>query len=61
VNRCPEGSCSPWRAHTGVGSWSCRGCGEEPMLQQIYPEGMQAMGRTHAGAVHEGHWGRGRA
>ncbi|KAK4814017.1 hypothetical protein QYF61_004647 [Mycteria americana] len=65
----PEGSCSPWRSHSGasflaetVGCWGS-------MLEQSIPEGLQPMERAHAGAVHEGwypvggtpHWSRGRA
>jgi len=33
---CPEGSCSPWRVHTGAGSWQKLQPAEEP-TQKLQP------------------------
>jgi len=64
-----EGSCSPWRAHTGAGSWQelhpmvrspCRSKFSSRNLDHwgtcagaVAPEGVHPMKRTRAGAVLE--------
>lgn len=51
---CPH--CSPsWRTHSAADEYLLKETGDhgEPMQEQVHPEGLQPMGRTHTGVEEE--------
>lgn len=47
--------CSSWRTHSAADKYLLKETGDygKPMQEQVHPEGLQPMGRTHTGLKEE--------